>query len=127
MTITCQIFVVNFQAYTVSLATDGKASEVYKVAWWMGHYGHSSPKRHKAFTNNRWCAKFNLGKLNYKKFKASQDPNEEKPTRRYVDSKGKARYVGTKKLKSTQLLGWYTVQLWAVGIPQQVFILNMCA
>jgi hypothetical protein len=104
MTIAYQILVVNFKC--ISLATDRKASEVYKVAWWMGHYGHSSPKRHKAFTNNRWCAKFNLGKLNCKKFKASQDPNQEKPTRRYVDSKGKARYVGTKKLKSTQRLGW---------------------
>lgn len=80
-------------------------AEVYKVRWWMGHYGHSCPKRHKAFTNNRWASRYNKGKLNIKQFKASSDPSEEKPTRQYIDSKGVRRYAGTRALKRTQWLG----------------------
>ena len=72
----------------------------------MGHYGMDSPKRHKALTNNKWAARYNLGKLYLKKFRESQDPQVEKPTRQYVDSKGKRRYAGTRKLKQTQCLGW---------------------
>ncbi|CAK9063094.1 unnamed protein product [Durusdinium trenchii] len=77
---------------------------VYKVRWWMGHYGHVSPKRHKAFTNNKWAAKFNLGKMKLKRFRASQDP-QDKPTVRYVDKRGRSRFHGNASLKLSQWPG----------------------
>ncbi|CAK9065014.1 unnamed protein product, partial [Durusdinium trenchii] len=87
---------------------------VYKVRWWMGHYGHVSPKRHKAFTNNKWAAKFNLGKMKLKRFRASQDP-QDKPTVRYVDKRGRSRFHGNASLKLSQVypvrFGWKTVEL----------------
>ena len=63
-----------------------------------------SPKRHKAFTNNKWPAKFNLGKMNLKRFRATQNPDD-KPTVRYFDSKGRPRFCGNSKLKQSQSLG----------------------
>lgn len=80
------------------------ATKVYKVRWWMGHYGHVSPKRHKAFTNNKWAAKFNLGKMKLKRFRASQDP-QDKPTVRYVDKRGRSRFHGNASLKLSQWPG----------------------
>lgn len=79
-------------------------TEVYKISWWMGHYGHPCPKRHKGFSNNKWTAKYNLGKLKLKEFQKSQN-QEEKPTVRYIDSQGKERFAGNAKLKLTQWLG----------------------
>ena len=79
-------------------------TKVFKVAWWMGHYDHSTPKRHKAFTNNKWPARFSLGKMHLKRFRESQDP-EDKPTVRYVDKKGQSRFHGNSKLKLSQSLG----------------------
>ena len=81
-----------------------QTTKVFKVAWWMGHYGHASPKRHKAFTNNKWPAKFNLGKMHLKRFRASQNPDD-KPTVRYFDKKGRPRFCGNAKLKQSQSLG----------------------
>ena len=82
-----------------------RETKVYRISWWMGHYGALSPKRHKAFTNNKWCGKFNLGKMHLKKFQETQDPDD-KPTVRYVDKKGRVRYHGkAQKLKQTQWLG----------------------
>ena len=37
--------------------------EVYRIAWWMCHYGASSAKRTKGYTNNRVTHKINMGKL----------------------------------------------------------------
>lgn len=77
----------------------------------MGHYGHSCPKRHKGFSNNKWTAKYNLGKLKLKEFQKSQNV-EEKPTVRYIDSQGKERFAGNAKLKLTQWLGSGERALW---------------
>lgn len=54
----------------------------------MGLFGAASPKRHKAFTNNRWCSKYNVGKLHVKKFLKDQDPSK-KTTEKYQDTEGK--------------------------------------
>lgn len=59
-------------------------SQVYKVSWYMAQYGHGCPKRHKAFTNNRWAGKYNLGKFHLKKFRETQ-PENAKPTLRYKE------------------------------------------
>ena len=58
----------------------------------MGLYGAASPKRHKAFTNNKWAERYNLGKLNMKAFKATCDPAR-KPTRVYYDKSGKKKTI----------------------------------
>eukprot|EP00435_Cladocopium_sp_Y103_P044436 s523_g12.t1 len=82
----------------------GAFGEVFKICWWMAHYGATSPKRHKAFCNNKAAARYNRGKLQLKKFR-EQQKEESKPTARYVDSKGRNRYHGLPgKLKSTQTL-----------------------
>ena len=92
-------------AYMVHLYRNySQTTKVFKVAWWMGHYGHASPKRHKAFTNNKWPAKFNLGKMHLKRFRASRNPDD-KPTVRYLDKKGRPRFHGNAKLKQSQSLG----------------------
>ena len=96
--ICCSLYII-LVAYGCPCST-----QVYRVNWWMGHYGHMSPKRHKAFTNNKSAGRYNMGKLNLKKFRQSQDPSVEKPTVQYMDSHGRKRYAGTKTLKLTQWL-----------------------
>ena len=79
-------------------------AQVFKVCWWMAHYGSTSPKRHKAFCNNKAAGRYNRGKLQLKKFREQQS-EESKPTARYVDANGRKRYNGLAgKLKSTQTL-----------------------
>lgn len=75
--------------------------EVFRVNWWMAHYGGSSPKRHLGLTNNAWCQKFNLGKLTKKQRLSCKA----KPTKRTVNkTTGKVGYQGTSELKQTQSL-----------------------
>ena len=78
----------------------GLQLKVYRVAWWMRHYGARSAKRHQGFTNNPSAAAYNKGRL--LKHQRAEDPNF-RPTRKYVDAKGRARWHGTKQLKETQL------------------------
>lgn len=80
-------------------------------------YGAPTPKRHKGFSNSKWAAAFNLGKLKAKAFRAQQDPDQ-KSTVRYEDKNGNMRWKGSSKLKSTQTLR---------GIVQSIFgcVLNL--
>ena len=66
-------------------------------------YGAPSAKRHKGFTNNLACGKYNLGKLQKKKFE--KDPNF-RPVVQYTDGAGKKRWKGTAQLKKTQPLSF---------------------
>lgn len=68
----------------------------------MGMYGAPSAKRHKAFSNNPWVHKYNLGKLK-NKFKKDKTF---KPVVQYTDHSGKRRWKGTAQLKQTQILGF---------------------
>ena len=70
--------------------------EVYRIAWWMAHYGARSPKRQKAFCNNKAAHTINLGRLT----KSQKDKLDVKTT---VRTKG-GGYQGSSALKSTQLL-----------------------
>lgn len=72
--------------------------EVYKIAWWMCHYGSGSPKRHLGMTNNAWCDKLNKGKLS----KAVREQCEVQTVVRYISKSGRPSYKGTSALKSTQ-------------------------
>ena len=77
--------------------------QVFKTSWWMAHYGGKSPKRHKAFSNNKWCGAFNKGKLNVRQFSKKQKP-EDRTATHYVDQQGRKRWKGTPALKSSQNL-----------------------
>lgn len=87
------------------------------MAWWAAHYGAGSPKRHKGFTNNRECGRFNLGKLHLKQFQKSQDPKA-KTTIQYIDGSGKKRYKGSSALKASQTLS-STVHEEGTSLPFQ--------
>ena len=70
--------------------------KVYKVAWYMLHYGSRTPKRHFAYSNSPAVAKFSRGQLRGWRKLASGNV-----VKHYVDGKGKKRFVGTKLLKGT--------------------------
>ena len=73
----------------------------------MGLYKHTSPKRHKAFTNNKFCEKYNLGRLKMHEFLKVQDPTK-KTSVKYQDGQGRTRYKGNgKALKNSQILSFY--------------------
>lgn len=87
---------------------------VYRIVWWMGLYKHTSPKRHKAFTNNKFCERYNLGRLKMHEFLKVQDPTK-KTSLKYQDGQGRTRYKGNgKALKNSQTypeqFGWHTVK-----------------
>ena len=73
--------------------------QVYKVRWYMCHYGGSSPKPEVGFTNNRYCNLLDKGKLDRKMFAGK--PKVE-TVRKTISKSGKTQYTGTKALKETQ-------------------------
>lgn len=85
-------------AQCVSIPSVLQSLLVYKSAWWMWHYGAKTPKRHYALSNSKGIASLNRGTLTG--WSAAMDP-ENKTTRRYVDTAGRKRFVGTKHLKKT--------------------------
>jgi hypothetical protein len=76
-------------------------SEVYQAAWWMYHYGASSPKRHVIFSNTPHVAKLSLGRL--LGWNAAMNKGK-KPCRTYQGKDGKKRFHGTRHLKRTEKL-----------------------
>ena len=74
--------------------------QVYRISWWMAHYGSESPKRHLALTNNAWAHKLNMGK----RTKDDRKKCTKKTVVKYQSKSGRASYKGTKELKSTQTL-----------------------
>ncbi|CAK9018409.1 unnamed protein product [Durusdinium trenchii] len=101
------LFELNYIEYFAGVANVWRAISneypaVYPFGWWMGMYGAPTPKRHKGFSNSKWAAAFNLGKLKAKAFRAQQDPDQ-KSTVRYEDKNGNMRWKGSSKLKSTQV------------------------
>jgi hypothetical protein len=78
------------------------AAKVWKVSWYMLHYGGNTPKRHIGYSNSSEIGKLWMGRLIG--WKASDaDPNY-KTTNQSVMACGKKTYTGTKKLKMTQPL-----------------------
>ena len=74
-----------------------EATQVYSFAWWMGHYGANTPKRHKGYTNNINASRLDLGI-----YHRSQQAKRVETVRKYKKKDGSMGYVGTKHLKSTQ-------------------------
>ena len=84
-----------YNAYNWVLCISAK---VYTFGWWMGMYGGQSPKRHRGYTNNPAAARLDLGV-----YKRSEQAKKKLETvRRYTTRDGRAAYVGTKNLRSTQ-------------------------
>ena len=78
------------------------SSKVQCVKWWMGHYQSKTPKRHYAYGNT--CVILGLDRGRLRKWKPTGGVKTV-TAERYVDSKGKKRYKGTSKLRSTEKLG----------------------
>jgi len=72
---------------------------VFKISWWMRHYGACTPKRHVGLCNNVWFDRLNLGKLTKKDRKGCTT----KTVVKYVSKSGRPSYKGTSALKSTQV------------------------
>ena len=66
----------------------------------MGHYASRTPKRHQAFSNNRYSEKYNKGVLS--RAQRPTVPSDKKSSITYTDKEGTRRWVGTKNLKATQ-------------------------
>lgn len=77
--------------------------QVYQAAWWMGHYGHMSPKRHICWSNSPRAQCLDMGRMarDFQKLISSEGC---KPARTYINSAGKKAFHGTKWLKGTQTL-----------------------
>lgn len=76
-----------------------KITPIWKVSWYMLHYGSPTPKRHHAYSNSACIRHFNRGKL--RGWKKKVLPGAPKTARYYTDAKGKKRWVGTKHLKGS--------------------------
>ena len=73
-------------------------AQVYAVRWHMGHYGSSSAKPERGWTNNKQFQHLNKGKWTHK-----QNPGTVKTVKRTINKEtGKVSTTGTKALKSTQ-------------------------
>ena len=84
------------------------SSKVQCVKWWMGHYQSKTPKRHYAYGNT--CVILGLDRGRLRKWKPTGGVKTV-TAERYVDSKGKKRYKGTSKLRSTEKLGSDPIEL----------------
>lgn len=80
--------------------------QVYRVQWWMALYGAKTPKRHKAFSNNKYCQRLDLGTLNLKKFIAKKGKSQT-VVRTFNKATGRRGYQGTALLKGTQCLSQF--------------------
>ena len=71
-------------------------SRVWKVAWYMLHYGSKTPKRHFAWSNSRAILRLSRGKL-----RGWKRPATGHTVKHYYDKKGRKRFCGTRLLKQT--------------------------
>lgn len=72
----------------------------------MLHYGGPTPKRHYAFSNSRWVAKLDLGKLRgwaQRKKVLKTIGKGYDLVDHYVDAQGKKRWKGNRLLRSSEL------------------------
>ena len=76
------------------------AIQVFRLDFWMRHYGAPSMKPTMVVTNQRVLADLDLGPVPKRKRKAAKAT-----TKKYTDGGGKPRFSGTKRLKASQKLG----------------------
>ena len=94
----------------VSLSLGLLPSKVFRVRFWMRHYGSPSMKPTQTITNKAAFAALDLGPV-----KRSVKKRSKTTTRRYKDASGKTRFVGKKALKKSQNLSiMICVFVWSV-------------
>ena len=77
-------------------------AQIYRVLFWMRHYGSPSMKRTMVICNNRVLCSLDRGQVS-KKRRSTAKPT----TKRYKSKEGKTRFVGTSRLKQSQILVWF--------------------
>ena len=105
----CGIIFFKISLYLVTLLVFPSSLaiiQVHKSSWYMLHYGGPTPKRHYAFSNSRWVAKLDLGKLRgwaqRKKVLKSIGKGYDLVDH-YIDAQGKKRWKGNRLLRSSEL------------------------
>ena len=76
-------------------------AKIYRTAFYMGAWGHDSPKQTKLWSN---C--FDVCLL-HRGFKVKQKAGAKPLVKKYKDKSGKQCVSGTAALKSSQMLEWY--------------------
>ena len=78
----------------------GSCAKVFRLDFWMRHYGSPSMKPTMVVTNQRVLADLDLGPLSKHRKKTARAT-----TKSYKDGRGKTRFSGTSRLKASQKLG----------------------
>ena len=81
------------------------SSKVYSTTWFMGHYGATTPKQHVGYSNSPCIGSLTKGKSCRSSFARDlkrRGLSQPRTSRKYVDKKGRVRYVGTGALSATQ-------------------------
>ena len=100
------------------------APQVFKVKWYMCHYGAQSAKPEIGFCNNRWCSLLDKGKLDRLHF---QGKTKVETVRKTISKRtGKASYSGTPALKASQSLNLFGVHVVWTYIYIIIYITCAC-
>lgn len=79
--------------------------QIYWAAWWMGHYGSLTMKRHIAWSSCPAVNCLDQGVM-AKEYQERHFRHGVKSARSYLNKKGKKAYHGTKHLKGTGTLSY---------------------
>ena len=99
----CGIYVIENPAGTLLWQHErfqyfcNKMAWVYTISFWMAHFGSPTPKRTTVMSNSKFVGMLHMGPFSRSKCKKSST------TRQYRDRQGRKRFVGTSKLKASQV------------------------
>ena len=83
----------------MGLQSTARAAKIFRVDFWMKHFGHLCFKRTSILANSANMERLNRGRLNRSRTRCHIAKAE-----KHRDKSGKTRYKGSKALKSTQRL-----------------------
>lgn len=75
--------------------------EVYRVTFWMKHFGSSTAKRTCIWSTSKLITAFWWGVLTKKEAKKKTGKQQLKPVKQYFDKTGRKRFKGTLDLTKT--------------------------
>ncbi|CAE7388866.1 unnamed protein product [Symbiodinium sp. CCMP2592] len=78
---------------------------VFRVSWWMAHYGSTTPKRHYGWCNSEKVQGLCRGRLDLKQWAKANKGMQPKTVKRGHRASGQASWTGTSALKPTQTPG----------------------
>ena len=87
-------------SFQSQLEPSTRALKVWKIQWWMAHYGSRTPKRHVGYSNCACIGSLDRGRLPKRVMKKLKKKTS--TTRVYVNGRGQVCYCGNKNLKQTQ-------------------------